>query len=177
MLIVWADSSLSRMTIPSPPCARNGSISSSSPWGSAAGNPFQEYVGGKLNDIIGGSNNYDTLVGGEGDDTIGGAKGDGQPQGRCRQRTLCAAMRGGITSSGWIGNDTLEGGADSDVLDGGDGDDTMAGGDGADQLTPGLGINTADGGAGSDIAFIDANFADVVLNGADGVMRIKGAGF
>jgi Ca2+-binding RTX toxin-like protein len=134
------------------------------------------YVGGSLGDTIRMSGGSDDVSGGDGDDQIFGNGGnDALAGGAGNDRVEGGAGRDVIT--GDTGNDTLSGGDELDDLNGGEGDDALDGGAGVDFLKDMLGTNQIKGGDGADILFIDANFADVIINGADGVLRIVGNGF
>lgn len=99
------------------------------------------------NDFLQGNSGADYLDGGDGNDSLVGNDGND-------------------TLYGGAGNDTLLGGAGNDTLYGDDGDDHLNGGAGNDRLYGGNGndvlividgttTDTADGGAGDDVIWVD----------------------
>lgn len=111
---------------------------------------FEDAVGSRFGDTIGGNGLANLLDGGAGDDTLDGLAGFDK-------------LRGGG------GDDTLGGGSGLDKLGGGDGDDLLRGGLQADQLT---------GGAGADrfqLLFADSNAGlgvDLITDFAPGADKI-----
>ena len=96
------------------------------------------------------------LVGGDGDDNIVGFSNEND--------TLRGGA-GNDTLSGEGGNDTLYGDAGNDILYGGNGDDALYGGEGDDTLYGHFGADSLDGGAGTDtVDFTYASTADVTFD-------------
>lgn len=84
---------------------------------------IENLIGGTGDDILTGSNWFNTIDGGVGNDTLAGG-------------VLADSLRGGA------GDDVLTGGDDQDVLDGGAGDDVLTGGGHHDVLKGGDGDDT-----------------------------------
>jgi Ca2+-binding RTX toxin-like protein len=100
-----------------------------------AGNDLLD--GGKSTDYLFGEGGNDTILGSDGSDSLDGGSGDDS-----------------LNADG--GDDTLFGGAGNDTLIAGTGHDTLFGNAGADDLQmKDLTFDIADGGSGSDRAFID----------------------
>jgi VCBS repeat-containing protein len=109
-----------------------------------------DFIGGKGNDKLDGTDYAETLEGGEGDDTIAGKAGDDCLEGGKGNDTLNGGdghdkLKGGTGNDklfGEVGNDNLEGGAGDDTLVGGKGDDTLLGNAGNDYLEGSEGNDT-----------------------------------
>jgi Ca2+-binding RTX toxin-like protein len=93
---------------------------------------IHDVIGGHGNDLIIGSDGADYLWGGDGNDSITGGAGDDE-------------LRGGA------GDDTVTGGVGADVLYGQDGNDILDARDGGY-------ADVVSGGAGFDVALVDAGF-------------------
>ncbi len=142
-----------------------------------AGNGNDIVLGGLGDDHIWGGRGNDRLYGEEGRDTIYGEEGDDLISGGADADIL----RGGgghDRMSGDAGNDILDGEDGDDDLDGGDGDDvlfgqagtdTLKGGTGSDFLSGGSGRDTVKGEDGGDTVAGDADRADDVYDGGDGI--------
>jgi Ca2+-binding RTX toxin-like protein len=113
------------------------------------------------NDLLYGLGADDTLRGGTGNDTLFGGEGNDLLEGEAGADTLL----------GEGGNDELTGGEGDDELAGGDGNDVISGDAGNDRVGGGAGddsfihtasaaieTDSADGGAGLDILFLDYQF-------------------
>jgi Ca2+-binding RTX toxin-like protein len=112
-------------------------VSANNTFNGGSGNDRLEGRGG--NDVLLGSSGDDVLLGGSGNDNLQGASGNDQ-------------LLGGS------GNDAMLGGTGNDVLVGGSGADSMRGEDGNDVIvaSDGFADTLIDGGAGFDIADVDA---------------------
>ena len=119
--------------------------------------------GSRLDDVLTGDANANSLRGRDGNDTIYGGDGDDELRGN----------KGRDTLYGEAGHDTLNGGADHDTLFGGTGDDLLEGRLGNDTLSGGDGNDTLNGESGDD--HLHGNGGADVLNGGDGVDHLHGS--
>ncbi|MDB5526376.1 MAG: hypothetical protein JWM58_4139 [Rhizobium sp.] len=116
------------------------------------GDDDADYISGNSgNDKMDGGNGGDTIRGGAGDDHITGGEGndflDGDFDDYLRQD-----MSGNDVVNGGAGNDNVGGGLGTDQLLGGSGDDGLY--LSYDSETVDGGLDTADGGSGKDIAYV-----------------------
>jgi VCBS repeat-containing protein len=124
-----------------------------------------DFIGGKGNDMLYGTDYDETLEGGDGDDTIAGKAGDDCLEGGKGNDNLNGGD-GNDKLDGGAGNDKLFGEAGDDKLDGGDGNDALEGGHGHDWLIGGKGNDTLDGGDGCD--YLEGGVGDDTLKGGKG---------
>ena len=127
--------------------------------------------GGDDNDTITGGGGNNTIEGGTGDDILnGGAGGDYISGGKGNDR-----IEGGDGNNvlyGGTGDDKVFGGAGNDYIEGGSGNDDVRGYDGDDILSGGTGDNAIGAGNGKDVVYSN-NGVDTISNmsGQDKVFR------
>ena len=122
-------------------------------------------------DILIGSDQYDSINAGDGNDLIHGYAGNDRLMGARGDDRIAAgdgndiafAGRGDDIVDGGMGNDNLRGGENNDILIGGEGSDFLNGQSGDDVLLGGVGDDNIRGGWGNDL-----------IHGSDGSDMING---
>lgn len=151
-----------------------------------AGDGDDTVVGGAGDDIIFGGRGDDRVWGGDGSDRLFGEEGEDVLHGETGDDLvfggdgddLAFGGSGGDAIHGEAGDDVIDGEAGDDRLTGGDGDDTVLGGDGSDLIEGGAGrdlvgggqdADVVGGGGGDDVVIGDADRADDVYDGGEGL--------
>ncbi|SLN34940.1 Bifunctional hemolysin/adenylate cyclase precursor [Aquimixticola soesokkakensis] len=120
------------------------------------------FTGGGGDTIYGGTGN-DQLHGEDGDDLIYGGADDDRIWGDGGNDTIYGDSGNDIIDAG-DGDDIVYGGEGDDLIGGGSGNDTIYGGDGNDGMSGGAGYDTLDGGAGDDQMLVGSG--DTATGGA-----------